>query len=59
MWDVLVSSEAGDGIKNPVSFGIALVILFASVIWVLFRKWRRSSNVVKNIDSDLGNAQER
>ena len=59
LWDVLVSSEAGDEIKNPVSFGIALVILFASVIWVLFRKWRRSSNVVKNIDSNLGNAQER
>ena len=59
LWDVLVSSEAGDEIKNPVSFGIALVILFASVIWVLFRKWRKSSNVVKNIDSNLGNAQER
>jgi len=59
LWDVLVSSEAGDEIKNPVSFGIALVILFASVIWVLFRKWRRSSNVVKNFDSNLGNAQER
>ena len=59
LWDVLVSSEAGDEIKNPVSFGIALVILFASVIWVLFRKWRRSSNVVKNIGSNFGNAQER
>lgn len=59
LWDVLVSSEAGDEIKNPVSFVIALIILIASVAWVLFRKWRVSSNVVKNIDSNLGNAQER
>ena len=59
LWDVLVSSEAGDEIKNPVSFVIALVILIASAAWVLFRKWRISSNVIKNIDSDLGNAQER
>lgn len=59
LWDVLVSSEAGDEIKNPVSFAIALIILFASAAWVLFRKWRTSSNVVKNIDSNLGNAQER
>ena len=59
LWDVLVSSEAGDEIKNPVSFGIALIILIASAAWVLFRKWRSSSNVVKNIDSNLGNAQER
>ena len=59
LWDVLVSSEAGDEIKNPVSFVIALIILAASAAWVLYRKWRRGSNVVKNIDSDLGNAQER
>ena len=59
LWDVLVSSEAGDEIKNPVSFAIALIILIASAAWVLFRKWRTSSNVVKNIDSNLGNAQKR
>ncbi|MBR3341883.1 MAG: hypothetical protein IKG30_09700 [Clostridiales bacterium] len=59
LWDVLVSSEAGDEIKNPVSFAIALIILIASAAWVLFRKWRISSNVVKNIDCNLGNAQER
>ncbi len=59
LWDVLVSSEAGDEIKKPVSFAIALIILIASVAWVLIRRWRRSSNVVKNIDSNLGNAQER
>ena len=59
LWDVLVSSEAGDEIKNPVSFVIALIILAASAAWVLYRKWRRCSNVVKNIDSNFGNAQER
>ena len=59
LWDVLVSSEAGDEIRNPVSFVIALIILIASAAWVLIRKWRNSSNVVKNIDSNLGNAQER
>lgn len=59
LWDVLVSSVAGDEIKNPVSFAIALIILIASAAWALFRKWRVSSNVVKNIDSNLGNAQER
>lgn len=59
LWDVLVSSEAGDEIKNPVSFAIAFVILFVSVIWILFRKRRRSLNVVENINSDPGNAQER
>lgn len=59
LWDVLVSSEAGDEIRNPVSFVIALIILIASAAWVLIRKWRNGSNVVKNIDSNLGNAQER
>jgi len=59
LWDVLVSSEAGDEIKNPVSFGIALIILIASVAWIVYRKWRRGSNAVKNIDCNLGNAQKR
>ena len=59
LWDVLVSSEAGDEIRNPVSFAIALIILIASVAWVLIRRWRKGANVVKNIDSNLGNAQER
>lgn len=59
LWDVLVSSEAGNEIKNPVSFVIAFVILLVSVIWVLFRKKRRRLNVIKNINSNPGNAQER
>jgi membrane protease YdiL (CAAX protease family) len=59
LWDVLVSSEAGDDIKNPVSFIIAIVILSASAIWVLYRKRRKDINAVKNIDSDHGNAGQR
>ena len=38
LWDVLVSSEAGDEIKNPVSFVIALVILSATALWIFYRK---------------------
>ena len=58
LWDVLVSSEAGNEIKNPISFAIAFIIISVSVIWLLFRKWRRSLNVIENINSDPGNAQE-
>lgn len=58
LWDVLVSSEAGDGIKDPVSFMIALVIMIASLAWIIYMKRRRSRNVVKNIDRYHGNAQE-
>ncbi len=58
LWDVLVSSEAGDEIKDPVSFAIAIVILLVSVIWIIFRKRRRRLNVIENSDSDHGNAQE-
>lgn len=41
LWDVIVSSEAGEGIKNIESFIFALVILFLSAGWILFRKIRR------------------
>jgi membrane protease YdiL (CAAX protease family) len=56
LWDVLVSSEAGDEIKNPVSFVIALVIIGATVFWILYRKRRRFKNAVQNVDSDHGYA---
>ena len=56
LWDVLVSSEAGDEIKNPGSFVIALIILAASFLWILYRKKRKKENAVKNFDSNLGNA---
>ena len=56
LWDVLVSSEAGDEIKNPGSFVIALIVLTASFLWILYRKKRKKENAVKNFDSNLGNA---
>ena len=56
LWDVLVSSEAGDEIKNPVSFVIALVILSATALWIFYRKRRRLKNAVQNVDSDHGYA---
>ncbi len=45
LWDVIVSSEAGDEIKNLESFIIALVILALSAIWVFIFK-RRKRNAV-------------
>ena len=56
LWDVLVSSEVGDEIKNPVSFVIALVILSATALWIFYRKRRRLKNAVQNVDSDHGYA---
>jgi membrane protease YdiL (CAAX protease family) len=57
LWDVLVSSEAGDGIKNRDSFIIAIVILAASIFWILLRRKRENRNVIKNIDCNHGNPQ--
>lgn len=34
LWDVIVDSAAGEGIKNPFSFGVALIILVASIVWI-------------------------
>ncbi len=45
LWDVIISSEAGDEIKNLESFIIALVILALSAIWVFIFK-RRKRNAV-------------
>lgn len=43
LWDVIVSSEAGEEIKNFESFAIALVILFLSAIWIFaIRRARRA-----------------
>ena len=56
LWDVLVSSDAGSEIKNLNSFIIALIILVASISWILVRKKRKKKNAVKNINSDYGNA---
>lgn len=42
LWDVIVSSEAGEGIKNLESFIIALIILVLSVGWIFIFKKRLS-----------------
>ena len=42
LWDVIVSSEAGDEIKNLESFIIALAILALSCIWIFVLKKRLS-----------------
>lgn len=44
LWDVIVSSEAGDEIKNLESFIIALVILALSAAWIFIV--RRKQNAV-------------
>ena len=43
--DVIVSSEAGEGIKNLESFVIALVILALSAIWIFIIKRRKEGAV--------------
>ena len=44
LWDVIVSSEAGEEIKNFESFIIALVILALSGIWIIIFKKRLSDH---------------
>lgn len=56
LWDVIISSEAGEGIKNFESFVFAVIIWFLIAIWFIFRSIRRKKNAVQNIDSDNGNA---
>ncbi|MBO4496514.1 MAG: CPBP family intramembrane metalloprotease [Clostridiales bacterium] len=55
LWDVIVSSEAGEGIKNAESFIMALAILLLSAGWIFFRK-RRKQHAVQNIHSHHGDA---
>ena len=42
LWDVIVSSEAGEEIKNLESFIIALIILVLSIGWIFISKKRLS-----------------
>ena len=59
LWDVIISSEAGDGIKNVESFVFALIIWLLILIWFLYRKMRSKKNAVENIHSDLGDPDKR
>lgn len=43
LWDVIVSSEAGEEIKNLESFIIALVILALSAIWIFIVRRKRNA----------------
>ncbi len=45
LWDVIVSSDAGEEIKNFESFAIALAILALSAIWIFVFKKRLSGQV--------------
>lgn len=56
LWDVIISSEAGEGIKNFESFIFAVIIWGLIAIWFIFRRIRRKNNAVQNIDSNNGNA---
>lgn len=42
LWDVLVSSDAGEGIKNAESFLMAIAILCMSAGWLVYRRKRRN-----------------
>ncbi len=59
LWDVIISSEAGEGIKNVESFVFALIIWLLILGWFLYRKVRRKTNAVENIDRDHGDTDPR
>ena len=58
LWDVIISSEAGDGIKNVESFVFALIIWLLIVIWFWYRRRRSKRNAVENIHSDHGDTDQ-
>lgn len=58
LWDVIISSEAGDGIKNVESLVFALIIWLLIVIWFLYRRRRSKRNAVENIHSDHGDPDQ-
>lgn len=58
LWDVIISSEAGEGIKNIRSFVFALIVWVLAVIWFLYRNIRRKQHAVQNIDSDNGDTDK-
>ena len=59
LWDVIISSEAGEEIKNLESFIFALIICFLIAIWFIYRNIRRKKNAVQNFDSNNGNTDQR
>lgn len=59
LWDVIISSEAGEGIKNAETFMFAVIVWFLIISWFAFRAIRRKKNAVKNIDRNNGNTYQR
>lgn len=59
LWDVIISSGAGEEIKNIESFAFAVIVLLLTLMWFLIRNIRRKKNAVKNINSNNGNADQR
>lgn len=45
LWDVLVNSVAGEGIKNFFSFMIAIIVLCCMIVWSLLLKRRRGNAI--------------
>lgn len=58
LWDVIISSDAGEGIKNIESFIFAGVIWILIIFWFAIRRIRRNKNAVENINSDNGNSYQ-
>ena len=58
LWDVIISSEAGEGISNTGSFIFAVIVWCLICIWFICRRIRRKKNAVENIDRDNGNAYQ-
>jgi membrane protease YdiL (CAAX protease family) len=58
LWDVIISSEAGEGISNAESFIFAVIVWCLICIWFICRNIRRKKNAVENIDRDNGNAYQ-
>ena len=59
LWDVIISSGAGEGIRNAESFVFAVIVWFLTGTWFLYRYIRRRNNAVENINRDNGNADQR
>lgn len=55
LWDVIISSEAGEGIKNVGSLIFAGIIWLLMIIWFCCRRIRRNKNAVEDIDRNNGN----
>lgn len=58
LWDVIISSDAGEGIKNIEAFIFAGVIWILIIFWFAIRRIRRNKNAVENINSDNGNSYQ-